>query len=241
MELEKRVHQQEFTPEMITSIIRAIELGKSLQKEHPEIADLYEEKPLNEIVTELGISVSRVNMKVAVYFAKNGNPGYFSTGPYTGLITDKSKLEILRKKHKRRGMIEGGRKTGNKTYKERKGIHGISEEEHYRYSYLGGIRGYEQGKGIHAQSSEERKKASHKGVISRGLTLRIEGELHEAYMLSQNPENQYQKGTHKGRPIWEKIAYAINKKYHGGNQIITRGSVEIAVRNYKNKLEQRIS
>ena len=175
---------KELTPKQYGAIRRSIILGRTLQNNHPEIADFYRSGyTLNQIVNNLNIkNIYGVSDSIAWSGVRNaiaGNNGFLTMNidGYEGLINDEER-ERLGMEH----MLEGAILAGQKTHEERKGIHSLSSEERekigrkaYKTSlakrsseqrsedaYKGGKKTYEQKKGIHAQTMEQRKELGRK-------------------------------------------------------------------------------
>jgi hypothetical protein len=77
---------------------QGIKLGKILQKDHPEIAELYRDKnTLSEIVKKLDFQSHEHNNSVVylgVYYAIEGHDGRFKIESYDGLISEEERKNI---------------------------------------------------------------------------------------------------------------------------------------------------
>jgi hypothetical protein len=135
---------EEYNPlsgSQIGAIKRGIKLGRTLQKNHPEIAEMYASHSQSEILDILDIqtkyrvghNVAKNGVRKAIVEHENG----FKIKPYEGLISDKEERERIGRGH----MVEAG----FKLYKAGKGIHGRTAEQH----------------------SQDGRKGSRKGVIAR--------------------------------------------------------------------------
>ena len=115
--------------EQFSAIKRSIELGRTLQKEHPEIAVIYGYHPQKAISKMLDIqSKYGVNDEVArtgVRYAIIGHEGSFRIEGYVGLITDEEELKRLREGR----MVAGRQKGGQTTYEQRIGIYALTLDE----------------------------------------------------------------------------------------------------------------
>ena len=165
------------TPEQVGAISRGIKLGRTLQRDHPEIADLYRAGlTATEISEELGIelkySVSVNVARTGICMAYAGHNGGFNLDAYEGLIPDVEEREKLAREH----LQEGGRKL----HVEGKGIHGRSDEERSEAGHKGGRKTYEEGMGIHGMSDEERREI---GLKSYEEGLGIHGRSAEQIRL----------------------------------------------------------
>ena len=95
---------KELSNEQFGAITRSIELGRTLQKEHPEIAIIYGYHPQSDIPKMLDIqSEYGVGDGVAltgVHYAINGHEEGFGIEGYVGLITDEEERERIKEKPK---------------------------------------------------------------------------------------------------------------------------------------------
>ena len=203
--------KKELTPEQIGAMIRSIKLGKILQQEHFEIANLYKQGHiLSQIIKELNIpSNYRVSYDIAwsgVRLAIAGYPGGFSEIDSYGGLININERKIISKEHRQ----EYGKKTGKRNYEEKKGIHGQTPEERRDYARNGGNTVYKEKKGIHARTLEQMSEDGRKGGIIGGP---ISGPM----------TYKQKKGIH-GRTTEEKredarkggnIAYKEKKGIHG--------------------------
>ena len=237
---------QELSPDQYSAIIGSIELGKTLTKDHPEIAELYRQgNSLSTIMEELDIQSNYgVSESVAwsgVHRAIAGHDGSYKPSPYEGLIPNQKEREILAKEH----MQEWGRKA----YEEGLGIHGrtaeqMSEDGRERYSLGLGRRTPEQmiedsRKGyslsLGRRTPEQMIEDVRKGTIARGLTPWDKQEIEFADFLSQQPE--YQRGSQVNNQL---IALALNIEYHNCKEVRTPGAVGKGLSNYRKSLEDRV-
>lgn len=210
--------KRELSPQQITAIRKGVELGRILRDEHPEIKELYKLQGLSltKISEELQIELEYgTSFRVAVsgvWYSLIGHKRGFKIEPYEGLIIDEEELRQLGQDHKVKNYYMLGKKLG---------------EKH-------GQRTYEERRGIHALTSKEKSAIARQSAIARGVTPYKEGELRDAYTLSQNPHYQYSDGKHKGKPIWQKIMDYINANNHNGEPVRTNAeSMRAALVPYK--------
>jgi len=206
--------ERELTPEQMVAIVRGINLGKTLQKDHLEIAELYgQDYTLSRIVEELSIpsnyGVSYNVARTGVRLTISGYGGGFNIDSYDGLI-NVDEREIISRKH----MRESGRRTGRRLYEEKRGIHGRTHEQMIedgrKGGRIGGLIGgsvsYEKRVGIHGrtheQHSEDGRKGGHKVYEQR---KGWHGRTHEQII------EDGRKGGRKGGLK----AYEERKGYHG--------------------------
>ena len=249
--------RRDLTPQQIGAIMRSIRLGRTLQQEHPEIADLYRRGyHIRRIVEEIDIkSEYDVTERVAwngVYYAISGSHGFLETANYEEIIPEDER-ERLGAKH----LSESSSKNGRRSYEEKKGIHaqtteekrelgrrmyekrdglfGMSKKQRQRLGLESGRRLYEEKRGIHALTPEEKKEAGRLGSISRGQTIWSEEEKREAYELSLTPE--YKKGSLIKN---NKIAERLNRTYHEGKNIRSPNAVSSHIWKYRRSLENKV-
>lgn len=252
----------ELTPKQITAMRRGIILGRVLQKDHPEIVEMYKRGyTLSKIIDELNIQLNyRVSDRVSrssVHYAIAGYDGGFEIEAYEGLVNREERKRIRREHiiennrksyEKKIGMYaltseekrEARSKGGCETFKKRKGIHAQTLEERRKTSSKGGLIGghklYNDGRGIHAQTLEEIREASQKGVIARGRTPWTYEEKEFAYQLSLNLV--YQKGSLVNNKL---IATELNNKFHCCERVRTAISVHRMLFRYKKSLEAKVN
>ena len=236
----------EIEPRRFIAIKKSIELGEILIKDHPEIADFYRAGIyLSQIVKKINGKIeygySDIILSKAVGMSISGHRGGFGVEAYEGLIPDEEEREKLRKEH----MVKNGRERGKELFKEGRGIHGLTSEEHIEFCRIGGtISGnklFEEGRGIHAQSEEERKEYNLQAILAKGMTPWGEDEKKYAYELSLKEEYQYPlSSSHQGKPLIEKIRRAINTKYHGGKEVRSADPVSHQICLYRKSLENNV-
>ncbi len=169
--------------EQIAAIRLAAITGSQIQRDNPEIADLYRSgKTQPEIVEELQVQVryNINNIQVAisaVCFSLIGfkNNSIDRCDPYSGLLSEKESDELCRQHRSSSGerIRDGGigifglsdaanrknkSKGGKTTHSRGKGIFAITKKQRAANAK----RLYEQGKGIAALSTEERRLAGKK-------------------------------------------------------------------------------
>lgn len=221
----------DLTPKRIAAIIKSIELGRTLQQEHPEIADLYRRGcTLLKIDEDLDIqseySVSNNQAQSSIGCALRGHEGGFKISAYEGLLS-REEREQLGKEHKSEACL--------RLYEEEKGIHALTREERRENGRIGGGRTYERKKGIHALTPEQLAEASRKSMIVKGITPWSEDEKKEAYELSLLPEYRV-----SSRIDPRRIAEELNKKYHGNCNVRRVNSVVTELYRYRKSLEKKV-
>lgn len=207
-------------PEQLAAIKKGITLGKTLQKDHPEIADLYRQNHVLSKITEV-LNIQEeygVGYHVAwsgVQNALSGQDGSFGINSYNGLLEESERIMIGKK-----NFQENARNNALRLYTEGKGIFGRTPEQMTQDSRKGGkIAGrktYEEKKGIFGrtpkQHSKDSKIAGQKSAIARGFTLWTEDERSLAYQLSQQPEYKWGKGRNEGKTNMKKISQELLKR-----------------------------
>ena len=204
--------------EQFRAIKQSIKLGRTLQKDHPEIADIYgyyfqaDIPKMLDIQSKYGVS-DNVAL-TGVYFAINGHEEGFGIEGYVGLITDEEELKRLREGRK----VAGSQKGGRTTYEQGIGVHGRTAEQIIEDGRRGGRIG-----GL-------------KSAIARGLTPWTDEEKEFAYMLSQ--EQEYQRGSRVNNEL---IAFALNIEYHGCKEVRSNGAVKRQLSNYRKSLDDMVA
>tara|TARA_Y100000310_G_C20685077_1_gene818461 strand:- start:3009 stop:3737 length:729 start_codon:yes stop_codon:yes gene_type:complete len=238
---------KDLTVEQLGAIRKSIELGRTLKKDHSEIAELYRHgNPLSTIIEELDIqSRYGVGDNVAIrgiHYAISGHNGSFRLSEYEGLIPNEKERERLAKKHNQ----ESGFISGRKAYKEGKGIYGRTLEQMGEDSRKGGIKGY--GSSLARRTPEQIIEDSRKGgfkggrkgglksAIAKGQTHWDDEETKYAYQLSQQSEYQ-RRGVQSNA---KKIADELNRLYHEGNNIRTPRTVSMFLHKYRKSLGGRV-
>ena len=239
----------ELTKEQITAIKRGVGLGRTLQKDYPEIADLYRQGyTLQKIVEKLDIkSHYNVSNNVACSGVHRAITGYHSNpkdGFYDGLMDDNERESISRKHIQKNGV-----KVGYMFLKERKGLFGITPKQLAEAGRKGGHKAgtklYREKRGIHGRTPEQHREDSKKGArkgglksaIARGFVLWTEEELALAYQLSQQPKYQYHKGQYKGKSNLIKIIEELTKR---GYPRRTRGTISEHISKYRKSIENKV-
>tara|TARA_Y100000310_G_scaffold323165_1_gene383170 strand:- start:7279 stop:8166 length:888 start_codon:yes stop_codon:yes gene_type:complete len=162
--LESIVQDQDLSSKQVAAIKLGIELGRTLQEEHPEIAEMYRGgKSQLQIARELGISetygVSERIASAAIHKTLNGHNGNFRYPEYPGLITDELELEKLAQEHIR----ENGKVRGDNNRIEQKGIFAQTIEERRELGRTSGLKNYANKTGYHGRTKEQRIKDARKG------------------------------------------------------------------------------
>ena len=211
---------RKITPLQRNAIKRASYLGKKLQEDHPEIADLFVEHTLYEIIDLLDIES---NYNVTRNVARSGLGNALSGSnhldySYAGLIPKKEAIE-LGKKHQKQSASE----LGNYLKDNKLGIFDPTlerTEKQRNASRETGIKNKEEERGIFSLGLEEQIEASRLANIAQGRFIWYEGidtptdHLNYALELADTPEYQHaldaRCGKARGRPNWEKITSKLN-------------------------------
>ena len=195
--------------EQFGAIRRGIELGRTLQKEHPEIADIYgyysqrDIPKMLEIQSEYGVGDNvAVN---GVRYAIIGHEEGFGIESYVGLM-DKEEREWIGREH--------NVQNGQTAYEQGLGVHAQTLEEKKEIGLIGGQTTYEQGVGVHGRTAEQHSEDGRNGVIATGKTLWTDEEKEFAYRLSQ--EQEYQRGSLVNNEL---IALELNIQYHDCKEV----------------------
>ncbi len=234
--------EHELRPEQRAAIRLAAEVGRQIQQTCTEIAiDYTNGLSLSELVEKYDIQErfginKRQTARVSVMNALKGYSGS-SVASYPGLIKDLEILEAIRKKHRR----EGGKKTGELTRDEGRGIFGITKERRREISTKAGTDAFQAKIGIHAPgykapplSFETRVVIGKKSALTRGYTtLPEEAEIFIRSLDLSNPEYQY--STRKGQINIKKITEEVNKRFYPENN----GTNVHAVSSFLRRMKKR--
>ncbi len=222
----------------IRAIRKALFLGRTLQINHPEIADDYQRMHIPQIIEKYSIqstySVGDEVARTAIRYALRGHRGGLDVPQYTGLL-DHTTLDRLYLTHKA--------ENGHASYRQGKGLYGRTPEQIREDNQEAGRALYEQRKGVHKLSREQRRKlgrnaylrtgdtqtpqqhrdAGLQGIIAKGQTpwkhpRDVLSELECALMLSEC----YKRGNRANN---ERIAAKLNELYHHGEPVRTAHAV----------------
>jgi hypothetical protein len=229
-----------FSREQVGAITRSMELGRTLQKEHPEIAIIYGYHPQTDIPKMLDIQseygVSDDVARIGVRYAINGHEGGFRIEGYVGLISDEEEREWIGREHN----VQSGQRGGRKQYEQGLGIHGRTaeqmSEDGREAGLIGGQIAYEQGIGVHGRTAEQMSKDGRKSAIARGLTPWSDEEKEFAYMLSQ--EQDYQRGSGANNEL---IALELNIQYHDCKEVRSTNAVNLQLCSYRKSLDDVVA
>jgi len=229
--------EHQYTPEQMKAISGSISLGRQLQIEHPEIADMYRKGDFQpEIARKLNLTLNDKLAKEVVGIALRGHDGGFGTLAFRGLI-DRTELEELARKH----QVERGKQSGLDNYEAGLGIHNRPPEQIIEDARNAGIISHQKRKGIHGRTPEQMTEHAIRANIAKGVTVWIPreetdtysrfSEVEYAYLMSQSIIYQHPPGSkHAGKPNWEFIAVGLNKTYHEGKLVRDKNSTREAVR-----------
>jgi len=197
-----------------------------IQRDHPEIADLYRAgKSYSMIVRKLGLrkkyQVTKVIACSACQIAIAGTKcGDFEV---PGLIPKETERLKLAEIH--------NRENGERLHKKGKGIFNMSAEE---------VKKVRKKLDRLAAVMMQKRHGYKPWVRRRKVGQRIvPSEVQYAYRLSQQIRYQHKDGSTKGDPLWAKITEALNDRYHRGAKIRTATAVKNKVYKYKRKLDIR--
>lgn len=174
----------------------ARDLGLVIQREHPEIVELYRSiTPLPTIIRKLDLideyNVTEHIARNAVEYALRGYHWGFGAESYKGAIKDEQELREIERKYRI--------KTGNRLKRRKIGICG--------------------------QTAEEQREAAILGAEAIGGTRYSRQELDFAYRGFRQGKFFYETGHKKGHPNLQLYADALNKRFHKGKKIRTRASI----------------
>lgn len=242
-----------FTDNQRGAIRKGMLLASRLQRDVPEISDLYRRGDTSmQIAQHLDISsnygVSEGVARVAVLAAIRGYKGAFGVDSLEGLITDEDELEELERSHQKQAATEmyglglgihaetneGRSKRARKAYQRGRGLGGMSEKDRTASRSKAGRAAYEGKRGVHGMTSEQLSSLGSKGAINsmraRGVIPWVGREKERAYELSQSPE--YQRGT---LTLNGRIAITLNAEFHNHEDVRKSNSVRLMLRDYHPK------
>jgi len=255
--------------DQMSAIRRGLNLGRALQKDHPEISTMYKDHTLPEISDRLSVSskygINETIAVIAVYNALRGHYEDFGVSPYEGLLS-KEEINRIGKEHQRnngrktrdekigifgrtnderledckKGGYKMGGIRGQETYETGVGIYARTPEQHSDDSVIGGNKSYEEKLGVHGMSAEQRVEAGRKSAASRGQISWTDGEIEHAYKLSLTSEYMHQSGRHNGRACNELIALELNKQFHDSEAVRTEDTVYKSLYRHKKSLESKV-
>lgn len=246
-----------FAPGRIAAIKFTIELGRTLQQDVPEIAELYRQGDfLSTILERLDIQsrygINRMIARTAVSYAIRGHDGSFKISPYEGLIPEEER-ERLAEEHNVEGghrSCEGGKGIHGRTLDQmsedsRKGYKsGLAKktskqraEDGRRGGLVSGPRLYEEKRGIHAQTLEDKRIISRKANLAKGNTPWAVEEREYAHQLSQKAEYQWDKGHNRGKSNLQLIALELNVRFHGCKEVRKPNAIALTLGRYRKFLK----
>lgn len=223
----------ELTSWDIECIQRAVDFGRRLQIEHPEINVRSKRgDSLAQIAEEFRIdprynSFTQKEKVEGVKYALFGSAGNFGTARYDGLILLDSKNEMLEKKI-------------HKHYQDRNGTfrneRRITTEQRKKFGSMGGKKSYRTSVGIFALTPEEMRQSSLRAIQAQGKILWSLEQIEEVYALSLSPDYRYGSMTNN-----EKIAETMNMKYHGGENVRTASAIHNILKKYRSSLKEKVN
>ena len=243
------------TDEQLVAMKNAIQLGRTLQKDHPEIAELYRQgNSIAQIGNFLRVELEyQVNYSVAwsgIQRAISGHQGGLKVRAYMGLI-EEDERRTLAKEHNResskrlcedkKGVFsrtpdqvrKDSQRAGKISYWGEKGLRNMAKEKRKKVSQKAGRKIYEEKLGIHGLSPEETRANAEKGALARGCSLWTEKETIDAYNLLQQADCQ----DKDGRPDLRKIGQGLVGLGYSKRTPI---AIKSRVRKYRKSLEDKL-
>jgi len=162
-------NKKNMKPRQYAALKGSINLGRTLQKEHPEIVNLFrgglsDRKISQRLDIPQNYNVSyRVAMSAIRYSIVGYDGKYCNAGEsYSGFM-EISERENLTHEHRIESSHLIGLVVGKMLVDEKKGIHGRTSKEHSTDGIKGGNKTLEMKVGIHGQTSAERIASGKKG------------------------------------------------------------------------------
>ena len=179
-----------------SALSMSADLGLRIQSDHLEVVAMYRRfTPLSTMARKLGL------MKlygVSERIARNAIEYALRGCPGGHRVA--SYEGLITDADELKAIVTGYRtKTGNKLKRERKGICGQSKEEH--------------------------RKVGLAGATAVGWIVFSEKEIEYASRLCADARFCYESGAHKGKPKLELVAGKLNKRFHKGQAVRDRHSV----------------
>lgn len=137
-----------------------------------------------------------IHTETPQFRAERARESYFSGIGLGGIDADHRKLYA--------------KKAGSTAVKKKRGVHGLSHEDHVAHGKKGGPL----------------------ATLAKGLKLWNPDERSTAYELSQSPSCKYAKGGNKGLTNYVKITAFINDWFHEGQLVRSVNAVKVMLREY---------
>jgi len=193
------MNEEEISHKQIMAVKRSIKLGRTLQKNHPEIADLYRKgDSMMKIVEDLRITtdynVTEAVARGATQRAIWGGNGEYGTNQYNGLIPEEERENLAR---------EHQINSGNEILRRGVGIHGLTPEQRTEVAKMGGkvsgSKSYTEGTKIFGMTEEE-KSLRTKKAYERGLGALTAEQRHRFAKNAGRKAYECRAGVHGGTP-----------------------------------------
>ena len=203
-------------PREVGAMILSVKIGLDLQKNHPELADIYRcGHTLDQIAEQLNVRLHyNVSSSVASTAVRRALRGYYERmhGNYDGLLEDSEADKIAHDRKQQNGKREN---------KSKIGCFAITPKERQKI----GERMRHDGKGLYGLTHEEHVRSGRSSAISRGLAPWSTREKKTAETLSKRSE--YRQGS---KVLSSRIAEELNRRYHYGAEVRTGYAVKFKLR-----------
>ena len=213
--------------EQLAAIKLSIEIGRTLQTDHPEIANSYRVgRTLSEIAEALDVQskykVTRMVAESSVFRALTGYNGGFNGRAYCGLIQEDER-RILGREHRQ--------KYSDISYKECLGIHKMTRQQRIESGRSGGLiagpKNVKEKKGIHGLTPEQKREACYNATLARGQIPWSDEEKTLAYELARD------------KYCRREIAQGLNGYFHRGEEVRGSEATRAKIIRYRKSLENR--
>jgi len=203
----------EFTEKQCGAVILAIRLGKDAQDMFPAMADDYRN----------GFSARKIVEKYKIKEIFGVEEGVARTIVYNALGGYEG--NFVSSKHRAYpGLIE-----------DKEEFKRLAKRNNSESGRKSGLKQFKLKKGIHAQTPRDRLELGSFITIAKGRVPYTEEEFLDIYKLAHTPE--FKMGT---RIKAEKIAKAVNNKYHKGEEVRNSDKITKAFMRIKRYIEQGI-
>ena len=180
----------------LSAISMAADLGRRIQSDHAEVVAMYRRfTPLSTMVRRLGLMKG---YGVSERIARNAIE--YALRGFPGAYRVASYEGLITDSDELKAIVSGYRKkTGNRLKREKKGLCGLTKEE--------------------------QRKAAIAGAKAVGWIVFTKRETECAFRLCADRRFCYESGPHNGKPKLELVAQELNKRFHKGQPVRDRHSV----------------
>ena len=222
--------ESKLTDKQINAIRIGLNLGRILQREHPDIVEIWKEagshvKAAEVLEVQERYGVTEIIARNAVGYAISGYRGDQFTPAYDPLISKEERAAITQE-HVLDCRLADAEEVNPET-----GERIIVEK-----ARKGGPKGY--AAGLAKRSHKERSEWRRQALLDQGIIPFTDEELEYAHQLTQNPEYQWDTPLMKGRARLELVVLELNIQIHDCEEDRNVASVSGALCRYRKKLKK---